>query len=101
VGVVLLSPIAWGGVSHARTPATLNAAQAKDCGVPQTSKEVSNATALFSCTTAAPIPLENPGLISIPIGFIFAALGALSSKERNADKYSELEARSLTGAGAH
>ncbi|MEV6928359.1 cation acetate symporter [Dactylosporangium sp. NPDC051485] len=101
VGVVLLSPIAWGGVSDARTPATLTAAQAKDCGVAQTSKQVSNATALFSCTTAAPIPLENPGLISIPIGFIFAALGAMTSKERDPDKYSELEARSLTGAGAH
>src|SRR6185312_1895657 len=81
--------------------AGLTAAQAKDCGVAQTSKEVSNATALFSCTTAAPIPLENPGLISIPLGFIFAALGALSSKERDEDKYAELEVRSLTGAGAN
>src|SRR5690349_12136569 len=70
VGVVLLSPICWGGVSKARPAATLTAAQAKECGVPANSKAVSNATALFSCTTAAPIPLENPGLISIPIGFI-------------------------------
>ncbi|GAA3449366.1 cation acetate symporter [Dactylosporangium matsuzakiense] len=101
VGIVLMSPIAWGGVSSARTPATLNAAQAKTCGVPVDSKQVSNATALFSCTTAAPIPLENPGLISIPIGFIFAAIGAMTSKERDSDKYAELEARSLTGAGAH
>jgi cation/acetate symporter len=101
VGVVLLSPIAWGGVSDARTPAALNAKQAADCGVPQNSREVSNATALFSCTTAAPIPLENPGLISIPIGFIFAAIGAMTSKERDEDKYAELEVRSLTGAGAH
>src|SRR6185312_1484880 len=101
VGVVLLSPIAWGGVSEARTPATLNATQAKTCGVPVDSKQVSNATALFSCTTAAPIPLENPGLISIPIGFLAAALGALSSKEKDEDKFAELEVRSLTGAGAH
>jgi cation/acetate symporter len=101
VGVVLLSPIAWGGTSEARPAATLNAAQAATCGVPQDSKAVSNATALFSCTTPAPIPLENPGLISIPIGFIFAALGALTSRERDEDKYAELEVRSLTGAGAH
>jgi cation/acetate symporter len=96
-----MSPIAWGGVSSARTPATLTAAQAKTCGVAADSKAVSNATALFSCTTAAPIPLENPGLISIPIGFLFAAIGALTSKERDPDKFAELEARSLTGAGAH
>jgi cation/acetate symporter len=101
VGVVLLSPICWGGVSKARPAATLTAAQAKECGVAANSKEVSNATALFSCTTAAPIPLENPGLISIPIGFLAAALGALSSKEKDEDKYAELEVRSLTGAGAH
>jgi len=101
VGVVLLSPICWGGVSKARPAATLTAAQAATCGVPQNSKEVSNATALFSCTTAAPIPLENPGLISIPIGFIFAAVGALTSRERDEEKYAELEVRSLTGAGAH
>jgi cation/acetate symporter len=99
--IVLLSPIAWGGTSTYRAPATLTAAQAATCGVPQNSKEVSNATALFSCTTAAPIPLENPGLISIPIGFIVAALGALSSRERNDDRYAELEVRALTGAGAH
>jgi cation/acetate symporter len=101
VGVVLLSPICWGGVSKARPAATLTPAQAKECGVPANSKAVSNATALFSCTTAAPIPLENPGLISIPIGFIFAAIGALTSKEKDEDKYAELEVRSLTGAGAH
>jgi cation/acetate symporter len=100
VGVVLLSPVAWGGVSTARPAATLSATQAADCGVAAGSKQVSNATALFSCTTAAPIPLENPGLISIPIGFLFAAIGALSSRERDEDKFAELEVRSLTGAGA-
>ena len=101
VGIVLMSPVAWGGTSDYRTPATLTAKQAADCGLPQDSKQVSNATALFSCTTPAPIPLENPGLISIPIGFIFAAIGALSSRERDEDKFAELEVRSLTGAGAH
>jgi cation/acetate symporter len=62
---------------------------------------VNNPTALFSCTASAPIPLQNPGLLSIPIGFILAAAGALSSRERDDEKYAELEVRSLTGAGAH
>jgi cation/acetate symporter len=100
VGVVLLSPICWGGAQQALPAAKLTAAQAKTCGVPATSKEVANATALFSCTTPAPIPFSNPGLISIPIGFLLAAAGALTSKERNSDKFAELEVRSLTGAGA-
>src|SRR3954452_5161254 len=61
VGVVLLSPVCWGGASTARPATTLTKTQAADCGLPVTSKAVNNATALFSCTTAAPIPLENPG----------------------------------------
>ena len=99
--VVLLSPIAWGGASDYRAPVKLTAAQAATCGVPVTNTEVSNPTALFSCTTSSIVPLENPGLISIPIGFILAAIGALTSREKDEEKYAELEVRSLTGAGAH
>ena len=101
VAVVLMSPICWGGAQESLPAAKLTAATAKDCGVAATSKEIANPTALFSCTTDAPIPLQNPGLISIPIGFLLAAVGALTSKERNPEKYAELEVRSLTGAGAH
>jgi cation/acetate symporter len=47
-------------------------------------------------------PLENPGLISIPVGFLLGWLGTLLSKEEpDAGKYAELEVRSLTGTGAH
>jgi cation/acetate symporter len=99
--VVLLSPICWGGSDSALAPAKLTAAQAADCGVPVTSTAVNNATALFSCTTAAPIPFSNPGLISIPLGMILAVVGTLTSKETNREKYAELEVRSLTGVGAH
>ncbi len=99
--VVLLSPICWGGSSSALAPAKLTAAQAADCGVPATSTAVNNPTALFSCTTAAPIPFSNPGLISIPLGFILAAAGTLTSRESNREKFAELEVRALTGAGAH
>jgi cation/acetate symporter len=99
--VVLLSPICWGGSSGALAPAKLTAAQAADCGVPASSTQVNNPTALFSCTTAAPIPFSNPGLISIPLGFILAAIGTVTSRERDDAKFAELEVRSLTGAGAH
>ncbi|HEY8457698.1 MAG TPA: cation acetate symporter [Actinopolymorphaceae bacterium] len=46
-------------------------------------------------------PLDNPGLLSIPLGFFFGWLGTVLSKDSEAEeKYAELEVRSLTGAGA-
>ncbi|MFE6056238.1 cation acetate symporter [Kitasatospora sp. NPDC056446] len=47
-------------------------------------------------------PLENPGLVSIPVGFLAGWLGTVLSSERaDPEKYAELEVRSLTGLGAH
>ncbi|MEY4743301.1 MAG: hypothetical protein RIR34_640, partial [Actinomycetota bacterium] len=43
-------------------------------------------------------PLQNPGIVSIPLGFIAGWLGTITSTERNVQKYAELEVRSLTGA---
>ncbi len=46
-------------------------------------------------------PLDNPGIVSIPLGFFLGWLGTVTSKERSSDaKYAEMEVRSLTGAGA-
>ena len=45
-------------------------------------------------------PLDNPGLVSIPLGFFLGWLGTVTSKEHNEAKYVEMEVRSLTGAGA-
>jgi cation/acetate symporter len=46
-------------------------------------------------------PLENPGLVSIPLGFFFGWLGTITSKEpESIERYDELEVRSLTGAGS-
>ncbi|TNC37620.1 cation acetate symporter [Mumia zhuanghuii] len=46
-------------------------------------------------------PLENPGLVSIPIGFLLGWLGTITAKEKaDPRKYRELEVRSMTGAGA-
>jgi cation/acetate symporter len=46
-------------------------------------------------------PLENPGIVSIPLGFFLGWLGSVTAKEPAAeDRYTELEVRALTGAGA-
>jgi cation/acetate symporter len=59
------------------------------------------ATSMFPKSDWQWFPLSNPGIISIPFGFFCGWLGTILSSERNADKYAELEVRSLTGAGAH
>jgi cation/acetate symporter len=46
-------------------------------------------------------PLDNPGLVSIPLAFLLGIVGTLTSKESSSrEKYAEMEVRSLTGAGA-
>lgn len=60
------------------------------------------ATSMFPDVDFAWFPLENPGLISIPVGFLLGWLGSLLSKEEaDKGKYAELEVKSLTGVGAH
>jgi len=51
----------------------------------------------------APIfPLENPGILSIPLGFAGAVLGTLlGAREVNAEeKFTELQVRANTGLGS-
>jgi len=46
-------------------------------------------------------PLDNPGIVSIPLAFVLGWLGTVTSKERSSrEKFAEMEVRSLTGAGA-
>ncbi|HEX8511397.1 MAG TPA: cation acetate symporter [Propionibacteriaceae bacterium] len=46
-------------------------------------------------------PLRNPGLVSIPFGFLCGVVGTLISKDPASEaRYDELSVRSLTGAGA-
>jgi cation/acetate symporter len=46
-------------------------------------------------------PLENPGILSIPLGFLGAILGTLLSHEPSSTtKFNELLVRSNTGLGA-
>src|SRR3954447_12941489 len=60
-----------------------------------------SATAMFPEHDWHWFPLSNPGIISIPLGFLFGWIGTVISKETDVDKYAELEVRSLTGHGAH
>jgi cation/acetate symporter len=46
-------------------------------------------------------PLENPGIVSIPLGFLLGYLGTMSARsDQPVGDYDELEVRALTGAGA-
>jgi cation/acetate symporter len=46
-------------------------------------------------------PLENPGIVSIPLGFLLGYLGTITSKDRESEaRFDELEVRALTGAGS-
>ena len=57
---------------------------------------------LFSGSDFHWFPLTNPGIVSIPLGFVLGWLGTvLSGEQPDAEKYKELEVRALTGAGAH
>lgn len=57
--------------------------------------------ALFPGADFAVFPLENPGLVAIPLGFLAGWLGTVTSREEaDAAKHAETEVRSLTGAGA-
>ena len=46
-------------------------------------------------------PLENPGILSIPLGFLGAILGTFLSREPRAEaRFAELSVRANTGLGA-
>ncbi|MGW6460548.1 solute symporter family protein [Streptomyces sp. NPDC055078] len=59
-------------------------------------------TSMFKSADFYWFPLENPGLVSIPLGFLLGWLGSVLTKEKpDQGKYAELEVKSLTGTGAH
>jgi cation/acetate symporter len=46
-------------------------------------------------------PLNNPGIVSIPVGFLLGWLGSITStRKEDPVKAAEMEVRSLTGHGA-
>ncbi|MBT2413675.1 cation acetate symporter [Streptomyces sp. ISL-12] len=57
--------------------------------------------ALFPDADFQCFPLQNPGLVSIPLGFVAGWLGTVTSAEpADRAKHAETEVRALTGAGA-
>jgi cation/acetate symporter len=50
-------------------------------------------------TGEAIFPLANPGIISIPLGFLGAILGTMLSKPSDADKFNEILVKANTGSG--
>ena len=72
VGLIVLSPVFWG------TP-----------------------TSVFKDTGTAIWPLNNPGIVSIPLGFLLGWLGSITTRTpEDPEKAAEMEVRSLTGHGA-
>jgi len=58
-------------------------------------------TSVFSQIDIAVFPLENPGIVSIPIGFLLGFLGSvIGPKNEDPNKAAEMEVRALTGHGA-
>ena len=50
--------------------------------------------------TAAIFPLKNPGLVSVPLGFLAAIFGTLLFRDRRAEEmFDEIEVRQITGLG--
>ena len=50
--------------------------------------------------TAPLFPLKNPGLVSVPLGFLAAIFGALLFRDRRAEEmFDEIEVRQITGLG--
>ena len=82
VGLVFFSPVVSGKVTKGVN------------GAPNTSGSLFGLGTDFHW-----FPLDNPGLVSIPIGFLCGWIGTMLSKEHDAAKYAELEVRSLTGVG--
>ncbi len=57
--------------------------------------------ALFPGVDFRLFPLQNPGLVSIPLGFLAGWLGTVTSAEPSDEaRHAETEVRALTGAGA-
>ncbi|MCX6501627.1 MAG: cation acetate symporter [Microbacterium sp.] len=58
-------------------------------------------TSVFKNTGVAIWPLNNPGIVSIPLGFLLGWLGSITSRtQEDPRKAAEMEVRSLTGFGA-
>lgn len=114
IGLVMVSPNMTYPQAIANTAQkTIIALETKQAeGVELTTKEVadlSSAKVAFAENnggtsilglSAALFPLKNPGIVSIPLGFLAAILGALAFREKRAeDMFDEIYVRQNTGIG--
>jgi cation/acetate symporter len=51
-------------------------------------------------SNGGPFPLQNPAIVSIPLGFFACWLGTVLSSRTSTERYAELRVRSETGYGA-
>jgi len=85
--------IFWKRFNTAGAVAALGAGLASSIGLIIIGPGVRGAAAIF--------PLENPGILSIPIGFAAAVIATLVSGDRSSEvKFAELQVRGNTGLGA-
>jgi len=85
--------IFWKRFNTAGAVAALGAGLASSIGLILISPGVRGPAAIF--------PLENPGILSIPIGFAAAVIATLASSDRSSEiKFAELQVRGNTGLGA-
>ena len=61
-----------------------------------------SASAMIPAANFAIFPLNNPGIVSIPLSFILGIIGTYVGAKKAEDpaKFAEMEVRSLTGAGS-
>ena len=57
-------------------------------------------SAMFPTMNFAWFPYDNPAIVSVPVGFLLAVIGTLTSAPEFPAKQAEMEVRSMTGAGA-
>jgi cation/acetate symporter len=58
-------------------------------------------TSMITGSDFAWFPLSNPGIVSIPLGFLLGVVGTYVGRDRTSElRYNELLVRALTGAGA-
>jgi cation/acetate symporter len=58
-------------------------------------------TSVYPQVDFAWFPLQNPGVVSIPTGFLLGWLGSVLRPQQEPSDYEEFEIRTLAGAAPH
>src|SRR5215475_10000258 len=83
-----------------RAKQAVAAAEKANAGAEATIKSLGDATTSLVGLSEPLFPLRNPGLISIPLGFLAVVIGSLLYRDRRAEEmWDELYVRSNTGIG--